>query len=329
MRPFEYGRAENEGQALTLGGRFLAGGTTLIDLMRLDVERPSLVTDITRLPLREIGNAGGGLRIGALASNTATAEHPLVRERYPLLSEAILAGASQQIRNMASMSGNVMQRTRCPYFRNLDFPRCNKRDIGSGCGAIEGDHRKHAVLGTSECCIAVHASDAAVALVALDCSLTLHGPEGEREVALTDFLLKPENHPELEHDLKPGELIVSLNLPALPWAVNGTYLKVRERESYAFALASAAVAVDLDGDTVRDVRIALGGVGTVPWRAREAEEALRGQPATRAAFEEAARVALRDARPLAQNAYKVGLARNVIVRALERVTGGPMTGERA
>ncbi|GMA15214.1 xanthine dehydrogenase family protein subunit M (plasmid) [Deinococcus metallilatus] len=320
MRPFDYRRAGDEAQALALGGRFLAGGTTLIDLMRLDVERPERVTDITRLPLRGVEDAGGGLRIGALASNTAVAEHPLVRQRYPLLSEAIRAGASQQIRNMASMSGNVMQRTRCPYFRNLDFPSCNKRDPGSGCGAIEGDSRKQAILGTSDCCIATHASDAAVPLVALDCTLTLHGPEGEREVALTDFLLKPENHPDLEHDLRPGELIVSLNLPALPWAVNSTYIKVRERESYSFALASAAVAVDLDGDTVRDVRIALGGVGTVPWRAREAEDALKGQPATRQAFEQAARLALQDARPLQQNAYKVGLAQSVIVRALERVT---------
>ncbi len=321
MRPFEYGRADSEAQALSLGGAYLAGGTTLIDLMRLNVERPPLVTDITRLPLGAVEEWDGGLRIGALASNTGVAEHPLVRERFPLLSEAILAGASQQIRNMASMSGNVMQRTRCPYFRNLDFPQCNKRDPGSGCGAIEGDHRKHAVLGTSEQCIAVHASDAAVALVALDCTLTLRGPQGERELALTDFLLQPGDHPEREHDLRPDELIVGLNLPALPWARGGTYLKVRERESYSFALASAAVALDVDGDTVRDVRIALGGVGTVPWRARAAEETLKGQPATRESFEAAARIALQDARPLEHNAYKVPLARNVIVRALERVAG--------
>lgn len=320
MRPFDYRRAGDEAQALALGGRYLAGGTTLIDLMRLDVERPERVTDITRLPLRGVEDVGGGLRIGALASNTAVAEHPLVRQRYPLLAEAIRAGASQQIRNMASMSGNVMQRTRCPYFRDLAFPSCNKRDPGSGCGAILGENRKQAILGTSECCIATHASDAAVPLAALDCTLTLHGPQGEREVALTDFLLKPGTHPDLEHDLREGELIVALNLPALPWAVNSTYLKVRERESYSFALASAAVALDLDGGAVRDVRIALGGVGTVPWRAREAEEALRGQPATRQAFEQAARLALEDARPLTQNAYKVGLAQNVIVRALERVT---------
>ncbi len=320
MRPFEYGRASDERQALTLSGRFLAGGTNLIDLMRLDVERPDRVTDVTRLPLREIVEVGSGLRIGALASNTETAEHPLVRARFPLLSEAILAGASQQIRNMASMSGNLMQRTRCPYFRNTDFTECNKRDPGSGCGAIGGDHRKHAVLGVSDQCIAVHASDAAVPLVALDCTLTLHGPGGEREVALEDFLLLPGEHPQQEHDLRDGELIVSLNLPALPWATRSTYVKVRERESYAFALASAAVALDLDGDTVRDVRIALGGVGTVPWRAREAEAALRGQPAGPEAFREAARLALREARPLEQNAYKVPLAQNVLVRALEQLS---------
>ncbi|MFC4453687.1 xanthine dehydrogenase family protein subunit M [Deinococcus sonorensis] len=322
MRPFEYLRAGSEAEAVASGGRFLAGGTNLLDLMRLDVERPARLTDITRLPLRDIQEtAGGGLRIGALASNTSVAEHPLVRARAPLLSEALLAGASQQLRNMASMSGNIMQRTRCPYFRNLDFPHCNKRELGSGCGALEGDHRKHAVLGTSSCCVAVHASDAAVALVALDCSVTLHGPEGEREVPLRDFLLQPGDHPEREHDLRRGELIVALTLPALPWAVNATYLKVRERESYAFALASAAVAADLDGRTVRDVRIALGGVGTVPWRATAAEAQLRGQPATRANFEAAALAALAGAQPLPQNRYKVQLASSVIVRALERVTG--------
>lgn len=320
MRPFSYRRAVEVNDAVGQPGRFLAGGTTLMDLMRLDVERPGHVTDITRLPLKDIAEEEGGVRIGALATMAQVAEHPLIATRYPALREALLASASQQIRNMASMGGNVMQRTRCPYFRDLAFPRCNKRDPGSGCGALEGDSRKQAVLGVSECCIAAHASDASVALVAYDAVLTLRGPDGERRVPLRDFNLLPSDHPDLEHDLREGELITALTLPA-PIAERGVYIKIRDRQSYEFALSSAAAVLHLEGKRIRAARLALGGVGTVPWRSEEAEAALTGQPATPDSFRAAAQAALAGAQPQQDNAFKVPLTERVIVRALMRAAG--------
>lgn len=326
MRPFTYVRAHEVGEAAGQPGKFLAGGTTLIDLMKLDVERPAQVTDITGLPLAEIAEHGGGVRIGALASMAQVADHPLIAARYPALRNALLAGASQQIRNMASMGGNVMQRTRCPYFRDASFTACNKREPGSGCGAIAGNHRKQAILGTSDACVALHPSDASVALVAYDATLTLRGPDGEREVSLQDFNLLPGQTPHLEHDLREGELITAINLPAPP-AGNGVYLKVRDRESYEFALSSCAAMLDVQGGVIRAARVALGGVGTKPWRSPEAEAALTGQPATRETFEAAARAALAGATPLEQNAFKVPLTAKVIVRALlAALAGEPADG---
>ncbi|MFC3834551.1 MULTISPECIES: FAD binding domain-containing protein [Deinococcus] len=321
MRPFEYARVTDVAGAVGQPGRFLAGGTTLIDLMKLDVERPAHVTDISALPLTDLVEHHGGVRIGALATMAQVAEHVLITSRYPALSNALLAGASQQIRNMASMGGNVMQRTRCPYFRDTAFQACNKREPGSGCGAIQGHHRKQAILGTSEACIALHASDASVALVAYDAVLTLQGPDGEREVALRDFNLLPGDTPHLEHDLREGELITALTLPA-PIAGHGVYLKVRDRESYEFALSSCAAVLDVQDGVVRAARVALGGVGTKPWRSPEAEAALTGQPATRETFEAAAHAALAGAEPLPQNAFKVPLTARVIVRALLAAQAG-------
>lgn len=331
MRPFEYRRAEAVEAAVGQAGKFLAGGTTLLDLMKLDVERPAQVTDITRLPLREIAPDGeGGVRIGALATMTEVAEHDLIRSRYPALRQALLAGASQQIRNMASMGGNVMQRTRCPYFRDTAFAQCNKREPGSGCGALHGHSRKQAILGTSSDCIALHPSDASVALVAYDARLLLRGPDGEREVALADFNLLPGETPWLEHDLKEGELIVALTLPA-PIAGNGVYLKVRDRESYEFALSSCAATLDIEGGqgeggTVKAARFALGGVGTRPWRVPEAEALLVGQPATDETFTRAARLILAGAQTTAENAFKVPLTERVIVRALRAAANGQQEG---
>lgn len=325
MRPFEYRRAEAVEAAVGQSGRFLAGGTTLVDLMKLDVERPAQVTDITRLPLREIAQDGEGVRIGALATMTEVAEHDLIRSRYPALRQALLAGASQQIRNMASMGGNVMQRTRCPYFRDTAFAQCNKREPGSGCGALRGNSRKQAILGTSDACIALHPSDASVALVAYGARLTLRGPGGEREVALADFDLLPGETPWLEHDLGEGELIVAITLPA-PIAENGVYLKVRDRESYEFALSSCAATLQVEGGTVKAARLALGGVGTRPWRVPEAEALLLGQPATDETFTRAARLILADARPTEENAFKVPLTERVIVRALRAAASGQQEG---
>lgn len=321
MRPFTYVRAQEVGEAAGQPGRFLAGGTTLIDLMKLDVERPAQVTDITALPLVDIAEHGGSVRIGALASMAQVADHPLIAARYPALRNALLAGASQQIRNMASMGGNVMQRTRCPYFRDTSFTACNKREPGSGCGAIAGHHRKQAVLGTSDACVALHPSDASVALVAYGAILTLRGPDGEREVSLEDFNLLPGQTPHLEHDLREGELITAITLPAPP-AGSGVYLKVRDRESYEFALSSCAALLDVQDGVIRAARVVLGGVGTKPWRSPEAEAALTGQPATRETFENAARRALAGATPLEQNAFKVPLTARVIVRALLAAQAG-------
>ncbi len=317
MRPFELTAPTTVEAALATPGTFLAGGTTLVDLMKLDVLTPRHVLDINRVPLRGI-DTSDGLRFGALERMSAIAAHPQV---YPAISRALLLSASQQIRNMASIGGNLLQRTRCSYFRDVATP-CNKREPGSGCSAIEGANRMHAILGTSDSCVATHASDVAVALVALDARLKLADAEGTREVALRDFYQTPGETPALENDLRPGELITEVVVPRLDWAANSTYVKVRDRQSYEFALCSAAVALDVRDGVIADARVAAGGVGTVPWHLPAVEDALRGAPATQASFEAAAAVAADGARPLRDNAFKVPLLKRTIVRALLELTEG-------
>jgi xanthine dehydrogenase YagS FAD-binding subunit len=326
MRPIDYTAAQDvKGALQKLGARPsdavpIGGGTNLVDLMKLHVQNPALLVDINGLPLSEVQEADGGLRIGALVRNSDLANHPLVRERYPVLSEALLAGASPQLRNMATVGGNIMQRTRCAYFRDISQP-CNKREPGSGCGALGGYNRMHAVLGVSDKCIAANPSDMNVALTALEATLHISGPKGERKVAFGDFHLLPGSHPEKETVLQPGELITHVTLPASRFAAHSHYLKVRDRASYAFALASAAVALELDGKTIKDARVALGGVGTKPWRSPEAEKALIGQPADEVRFKAAAAAALKGAKPQNDNAFKVELARRTLVRALSQAAG--------
>ena len=328
MISFDFVSASDVGSAvraaLAPASKFVAGGTTLIDLMKLDVERPTLVIDINALAQGDASLAAvtelptGGLRLGALARMSDVAWHPLVRDRYPLVSQSLLLAASGQLRNMASLGGNVLQRTRCPYFRDTATP-CNKREPGSGCSAIRGLHRGHAILGTSDHCIATHASDFAVALTALDATVQLRG-HTERRIRFADLHVLPGTHPERETTLRHGELITAIDLPALPYARRSTYLKIRDRASYAFALASAAVALDVSGGAIRAARVALGGVGTKPWRSREAERALIGKMATVDVFRAAANAALASARPLRDNAFKVELAKRTLVRALTEVS---------
>ncbi|MEU7790127.1 xanthine dehydrogenase family protein subunit M [Amycolatopsis sp. NPDC049159] len=317
MRPFELTAPTTVEAALATPGTFLAGGTTLVDLMKLDVLTPEHVLDINEVPLRGI-DTSDGLRFGALERMSAIAAHPQV---YPAISRALLLSASQQLRNMASIGGNLLQRTRCGYFRDVASP-CNKRVPGSGCPALTGANRMHAILGTSDSCAATHASDVAVALVALDARVKLAGSEGTREVALADFYQLPGDTPALENDLRPGELITEVIVPRLDWAANSTYVKVRDRQSYEFALCSAAVALDVRDGVIADARVAAGGVGTVPWRLPSVEAALRGGPATQAAFEEAAAVAAEGAETLSDNGYKVPLLKRTLVRALLELTEG-------
>jgi xanthine dehydrogenase YagS FAD-binding subunit len=296
--------------------KFIAGGTNLIDLMKEDVERPSRLIDISRLPLRNVEEtSSGGLRIGALVPNSDLAWHPLVEQRYPLLSSAIQAGASQQLRNMASTGGNLLQRTRCYYFYDTATP-CNKRKPGSGCSAIDGINRISAILGTSEACIATHPSDMCVALAALEARVNVAGPNGERAIAFSDFHRLPGDSPHLDTNLHPNEIVTAVELPAQGFAKNYSYLKIRDRLSYAFALVSVAAAMELEGSTIKEARLALGGVAHKPWRDPAAEAALRGQPANEASFTHAADILLRDARGFAHNAFKIELARRSIVRAL-------------
>ncbi len=299
--------------------QYCAGGTTLIDLMRQDVERPERVIAINRLPLTSIDpSADGGLVIGALATNSDVAHHERVRANYRVLSEAILSGATTQIRNMATTGGNLLQRTRCIYFRD-PHAACNKREPGSGCPAIGGFNRNLAVLGTSEHCIATNPSDQNVALMALGATIDVRSVAVTRTIPIADFFLLPGATPQGETTIEPGELIVAVTLPPMPgWRSH--YLKLRDRQSYEFALASAAVAVKLDGATIADVRIALGGIGTIPWRAPQAEAALRGTSASRDAFRAAAEIALRDAQPQSENGYKIELAKRCLTQALIEVT---------
>lgn len=333
MRPFSYDRALSMDETLAALGQasrptLLAGGTTLLDLMKLDVMTPERLLDITGLAdqapdLGEVvATADGGVRIGALARMSDVAEHPLIREQYPVISQALLKGASAQLRNMATMGGNLLQRTRCVYFRDATMPACNKRAPGSGCGARQGVHRLNAVLGGSEACIATHPSDVAVALVALDAVIHLTSSAGEREIVAHDFFLLPGDTPERETALLPDELITAISVPPLPAGTGSHYLKVRDRESYEFALASAAVAVAVENGTIAFARMALGGVATRPWRVPDAEALLIGAPPSREQFAAAAKLMLHGASPLPQNEFKVELARRTLVRAMETTLAG-------
>jgi xanthine dehydrogenase YagS FAD-binding subunit len=327
MINFQYSRAHDVADAIRLiaadpAAKFIAGGTNLIDLMKEDVERPSRLIDISRLPLKTLGETDeGGLSIGALVPNSDLAYHPLIERRYPLLASAILAGASQQLRNMATTGGNLLQRTRCCYFYDTATP-CNKREPASGCPARNGLNRMHAILGTSDSCIATHPSDMCVALAALDAKVHVAGVVGKRTIAFVDFHRLPGDTPERDTNLNADEIVTAVELPAQGFAGNYSYLKIRDRLSYAFALVSVAAALDLDANTIKQARLALGGVAHKPWRSREAEASLHGQPARREAFAQAADIILRDAKGFAHNAFKIDLARRAIVRALAQAAAG-------
>jgi xanthine dehydrogenase YagS FAD-binding subunit len=331
MKTFKLSRASDTAQAIASAAkaktaqqgaeiRFIGGGTTLIDLMKLNVEQPQTLIDINRLPFDKIeALPDGGLTIGAVVRNSDLAYHPLVRKNYAVLSEALLSGASAQLRNMATTAGNLLQRTRCMYFRATDMP-CNKREPGSGCAAINGANRTLAILGTSEHCIATNPSDMNVAMAALEATIHVRGPKGERSIPIADFHVLPGSTPQRETVLEPGDLITHVTLPAPAPGSRSLYLKLRDRASYEFALASAAVVVTVDGGKVTRARIALGGVGTKPWRSTEAEQAMTGQPAAEAAFRNAAEAALRGARPQSENGFKVELAKRCLVHALKLAT---------
>jgi xanthine dehydrogenase YagS FAD-binding subunit len=325
MVPFSYQAVRSEQDAIAAamaGGRYLAGGTTLVDLMREEVERPERLIDINGLPLRDIRQGGDKLVIGALARMADVAADPAVVQTQPLIAEALLEGASPQLRNMASIGGNLLQRVRCPYFRTLDAP-CNKRDPGSGCAAIDGTNGGHAILGTSDHCVATHPSDLAVALVALDAVVRTRGPGRERQFLVEDLYRLPGATPHLEHTLTPGELIVAVEIPHGTYAKRARYLKVRDRASYEFALVSVAGALEIEDGVIRTARLAAGGVATKPWRLRASEAAIVGKRPDRSAWQVAADLAIEGARPLPGNHFKVELLRRTIVRALE------MTGEPA
>lgn len=327
MKPFDYRRAADPARAVAAiaasQAKFLAGGTNLIDLMKNGVENPSRLVDINRLALTKIESLpDGGLRLGALARNSDTANHPLVRTHYPLLSRAILSGASPQLRNMATNGGNLMQRTRCQYFMDPAFHECNKRTAGTGCGALKGINRIHAILGASDHCVAVHPSDMCVALAALEARIRVTGLKGERVTAMEDFHRLPGTTPHQDTSLRPDELITAIDLPPSPYASHSHYIKVRDRASYEFALVSAAAALDLKDGTIRSARIALGGVAHKPWRSKEAEQMLAGKQPTAENFRAAADAALAGAKPLQHNAFKMELAKRAVVRALSVAAGG-------
>ena len=323
MNPFTFARAHDAQDAVrqgaAQGSRYLGGGTNLVDLMRETIERPAQLVDVSGLSQQIDERADGSLLVGAAVRNTALAEHRAVRTRFPLLARAIASGASGQIRNMATVAGNVLQRTRCTYFYDREGAHCNKRNPGEGCDALQGVHRMHAVLGASSACIATHPSDMCVALAALDAVVHLEGMGGTRQVPFTGFHLLPEDHPERETVLQPGELITAIEIPALAFGANSTYRKVRDRASYAFALVSVAAALDVRDGVVSDVRLALGGVAHKPWRAATLEQMLRGQPADAVHFEAAARAEMADAKPLRDNAFKIPLAQRTMVAVLDRL----------
>jgi xanthine dehydrogenase YagS FAD-binding subunit len=318
MRPFAYARANDAAEAVKAGGTFLAGGTTLLDLMKLDVMRPARVVDINDLS-REFGimeYGPQGLRLGALAHMTEAAQHPDIIRNYPVIAQSLSLAASAQLRNMATLGGNVLQRTRCTYFRDTSWSRCNKREPGSGCAALDGVNRKHAVLGTSPNCIATYPGDFAQSLIALDAAVELAGPSGSRRLPFANLHVAPGDDPSVETVLRPGELITAFTVPALPFARRSLYLKIRDRQSYEFALASAAVALNLDGVMVREARIALGGVATKPWRAREAEAVLRDKALDENTARAAAEAAFASAATHGGNHYKPELGKRTLVRAL-------------
>jgi xanthine dehydrogenase YagS FAD-binding subunit len=329
MRPFTYERASDLGSAISAAStqaeaqnrapiQFLAGGTNLLDLMKIDVMRPERLIDINPLEsaLSEITVGNDGVRLGGLARMSAVAHHPEIEKNYPVMSQSLKLAASAQLRNMASLAGNVLQRTRCSYFRDVSWDACNKREPGSGCAAIDGVNRKHAVLGTSPHCIATYPGDFAQALVALDAMVEIAGPRGERRIPIQELHRLPGDTPHIETTLAAGEIITAFQIPGKPWAKRSLYLKVRDRESYVFAVASAAVALDLDDGIVLDARIALGGLATVPWRAVAAEDALRGKPLTEDSARSAAEAAFTSAQTRGGNDFKPELGRNTLVRAL-------------
>jgi len=336
MRPFSYSRADtvraaihantaaqaaHDNATVHAADQYLAGGTTLIDLMKLDVMRPQNITDINaleRTPSGQIEFGPRGLRLGALVRMSAVADHPEVRKNYPVIAQSLELAASPQIRNMASLGGNVLQRTRCSYFRDTSYAACNKREPGSGCAALQGFNRAHAVLGTSEHCIASYPGDFAQALIALDAQVEVTGLDGSRTLPFAKLHRPPGKTPHIETTLAPGELILAFMVPSAPWAKRSLYLKIRDRESYEFALASAAVALDLDGDTVRQCRIALGGVSALPWRAREAEQKLNGRKLDAGALNDAADAAFAQAAPQEHNEFKVQLGKLTLMRALRQ-----------
>lgn len=327
MRNFAYMRAASPEDAVqksstTPNTAFIAGGTNLVDRLKVFLDQPTQLIDVSRLELKQIeALPEGGMRIGALATNTTVADHPQIRRDYPLLSRAILAGASQQIRNVATVGGNLLQRTRCPYYYDLAFS-CNKRQPGSGCPAIQGVNRTHAILGASEACVAVHPSDMAVALAALDAVVEVEGSSGRRQIPLGELHRLPGNMPERDTTLAPDELITTITLPPMPFARTGVYLKLRDRTSYAFALVSVAAAVELRGDRITDGRLALGGVAHKPWRSPETETFLKGKAATVELFQQAAEILVRDAKPLTHNGFKVTMAKRAMQRALMLATQG-------
>jgi xanthine dehydrogenase YagS FAD-binding subunit len=327
MINFQYARANDVADAVrqiasNRDAKFIAGGTNLIDLMKEDVERPTRLIDITRLPLKTVEEtADGGLRIGALVPNSDLAYHPVVEKRYPLLGSALLAGASAQLRNMASTGGNLLQRTRCYYFYDVATP-CNKREPGTGCSAINGLNRMHAILGTSDACIATHPSDMCVALAALEATVHVQGTGGERTIAFADFHRLPGDTPHIDTNLRADEIITAITLPSQGFAANYTYLKLRDRLSYAFALVSVAVGMELEGGTIKQARLALGGVAHKPWRDKAAEAVLNGQAPSAENFERAAGMLLRDAKGYEHNAFKIDLARRAIIRALTQAARG-------
>jgi xanthine dehydrogenase YagS FAD-binding subunit len=323
MKAFSYRLAGSTDEATSTGTQsaFIAGGTNLVDLMKIDVMDPKELVDINQLPMRGVTLDDTELKIGALEKMAAVAEQPVVIENFPVISQALLKSASAQLRNMASIGGNLMQRTRCAYFRDVIMP-CNKRVAGSGCPAFAGENRMHAILGVSKACCATHPSDLAVALVALDARINLQGPKGNRSIKLEDFYLLPEDTPDREHAIAPGELITGVTVPRTNWYQRSAYLKIRDRESYEFALCSAAVALDMDGLKIRNARIAAGGVGTKPWKLSEVAQTLIGKQASQETFEQAAEIATKGARPLSQNSFKLTLLKRTLTRALLHVAGG-------
>ena len=325
MKPYHYEQARDIPGAVAAlaeqpNAKYLAGGTNLVDLMKLEIMTPDVLVDVRRLTSDRIEETeDGGVRIGAAITNSDLAADRTIRSRYPVLSQALLSGASGQLRNLATTGGNLLQRTRCVYFYDTTTP-CNKRESGSGCSAIEGHNKNHAILGASEHCVATHPSDMAVAMTALEAFVNVHGPDGERRIPIEDLYRLPGDEPERDTTLEHGELITAVDLPPLDLAYNSKYRKVRERASYAFALVSVAAALDVEDGVVRDVRLALGGVAHKPWRATKAEEVLRGEPAGEENFRAAAEIELEDAWPLRENAFKVPLARNVITSTLLEIS---------